>query len=105
MTYRREEVKRQYVKLLKRSKELCGGRCVALSITHLILILLFISLKIVIKKKWWREKERERDMKGFFFFFAEIKFIKINKTELHSTTRRDPLKSNISNRNWESLSN
>ena len=101
MTYKRKEVKRQYVKLLKQSQELCGYGCVALSITHLILILLFISLKIVIKKKW---RERERDMK--VFFFAEIKFIKTNKTELHSTTRRDPLKSNnIRNRNWESLSN
>ena len=92
MTYRRKEVKRQYVKLWKRSQEL--------SITQLILILLFISLKIVIKKKWWREREMK------VFFFAEIKFIKTNKTELHSTTRRDPLKSNnIRNRNWESLSN
>ena len=66
MTYRRKEVKRQYVKLWKRSQELCGCRCVALSITHLILILLFISLKIVIKKKWWTERERDE---GFFFFF------------------------------------
>ena len=90
------------MKLLKQSQELCGYGCVALSITHLILILLFISLKIVIKKKVERERERYEG----FFFFAEIKFIKTNKTELHSTTRRDPLKSNnIRNRNWESLSN
>jgi len=28
------------------------------------------------------------------FFFCEIKLIKTNRTKLHSTTRRDPLKSN-----------
>ena len=32
--------------------------------------------------------------KGFFFFFCEIKLIKTNRTKLHSTIRRDPLKSN-----------